>query len=194
MKFLTLTAAVCGLALTSSPAAAADDDLMALRTEAGEIVAAFSDELRGELMAAMKAGGPVNAITVCNEKAPAIAAAAEDASGWTVARSSHKLRNPENAPDAYTAAVIEDFVAREAAGEVAKSLSQSEIVEEDGKKVFRFVKAIPTGTPCLNCHGGDDVKPEVVAKLAEVYPDDAARGFSVDQMRGVFTLSKVIDE
>ena len=68
------------------------------------------------------------------------------------------------------------------------------IVEEDGQKVFRFVKAIPTAQPCLNCHGGDDVKVEVVEKLAELYPEDTARGFSVDQMRGVFTLSKTLSE
>ncbi|MCB1328100.1 MAG: DUF3365 domain-containing protein [Maritimibacter sp.] len=193
MKSILLTAALCGLGF-SAPAVAADEDIDALKTEAAEIIAAFSQELQGALMSAMKEGGPVNAINICNEKAPEIAAAAEASSGWSVARSSHKLRNPENAPDAYTAAAIADFTAREAAGETAKGLAQAEIVEENGQKVFRFVKAIPTGQPCLNCHGGEDVKPEVVAKLAELYPDDAARGFSVDQMRGVFTLSKVISD
>ncbi len=192
MKPILMTAAIVGLAL-SAPAHA-EDDVAALTAEAAEIVQAFGKELRGELLGAMKAGGPVEAIAVCNEKAPAIAASHEAASGWTVARSSHKLRNPDNAADAYTAAVIADFVAREEAGETAKAMSQAEIVEEDGQKVFRFVKAIPTAQPCLNCHGGDDVKPEVVAKLAEVYPEDTARGFTVDQMRGVFTLSKVLSE
>ncbi|MCB1357701.1 MAG: DUF3365 domain-containing protein [Maritimibacter sp.] len=191
MKPILLTAVLCSLAL-AAPARAADEDIEALKTEAAEIVASFSQELQGALMTAMKEGGPVNAIDICNEKAPEIAASAAAASGWSVARSSHRLRNPENAPDAYTAAAIADFVAREAAGEPAKGLARAEIVEEGGRQVFRFVKAIPTGQPCLNCHGGEDVKPEVVAKLAELYPDDAARGFSVDQMRGVFTLSKVV--
>ncbi len=193
MKTMLMTAALCGLAI-AAPAQAADDDMDALKAEAAEIIKAFAGELQGELLSAMKAGGPVNAISVCNEKAPAIAAAHEDASGWTVARSSHKLRSGSNVPDDFTAAVIEDFVAREEAGAVAKSLSHAEIVEADGERVFRFVKAIPTAQPCLNCHGGDNVKPEVEAKLAELYPDDQARGFSVDQMRGVFTLSKVLSE
>jgi len=193
MKTMLMTAALCGLAITA-PAQAADDELTALKTEAAAIVKAFAGELQGELLSAMKAGGPVNAIGVCNEKAPAIAKMHEDTSGWTVARSSHKLRSGSNLPDDFTAAVIADFVAREEAGEIAKSLSHAEIVEEDGQRLFRFVKAIPTAQPCLNCHGGDDVKPEVEAKLAELYPDDAARGFSVDQMRGVFTLTKVLSE
>lgn len=191
MKTILMTAAFCGLAM-SGAALAADDDVAALTAEAAQIAAAFSDELRSELMAAMKAGGPVNAISVCNEKAPAIAAAHAASSGWTVARSSHRLRNPENAPDAFTAETIADFVAREAAGEDATSLTRAEIVEEGGNRVFHFVKAIPTAQPCLNCHGGEEVKPEVVAKLTELYPEDAARGFAVDQMRGVFTFSKVL--
>lgn len=193
MKPLILTAALCGLAL-AGPALASDDEITALTGEAAGIVAAFSDELKGELMSAMKAGGPVGAISVCNEKAPGIAAAAEEASGWSVRRASHKLRNPDNAPDPYTAAVIADFVAREAEGAPASGLTKAEIVEENGQRVFRFVKAIPTAQPCLNCHGGAEVKPETEAKLAELYPTDAARGFAVDQMRGVFTLSKVLGD
>jgi hypothetical protein len=45
----------------------------------------------------------------------------------------------------------------------------------------------------LNCHGGDNVKPPIIEKLAELYPDDMARGFSEGEMRGVFTLSKQLN-
>ncbi len=59
--------------------------------------------------------------------------------------------------------------------------------------MFRMVKAIPTGEICLVCHGGAEVKPEVEARLAELYPDDRARGFGPGEMRGVFTLSKLLE-
>ena len=72
-------------------------------------------------------------------------------------------------------------------------MARAEIVEEDGHQVFRLVKAIPTGALCLNCHGGDKVQASVVEKLAEHYPGDQARGFAEGQMRGVFTLKKVLD-
>jgi Protein of unknown function (DUF3365) len=186
-------AAVASLALTAVPAMAADEDMDALKGEAQTLIKSFSGELLGALKAAMQEGGPVNAISVCNEKAPEIAAAASADSAWTIGRSSHKLRSPDNVADAYTAAAIEDFVAREAAGEAAETLAKAEIVEENGTRVFRMVKAIPTGEACLNCHGGDEVKPEVEAKLAELYPNDMARGFTLGQMRGVFTLTKVLD-
>ncbi|HQF31154.1 MAG TPA: DUF3365 domain-containing protein, partial [Hyphomicrobiales bacterium] len=68
------------------------------------------------------------------------------------------------------------------------------IVEEDGKKLFRLVKAIPTGEVCLNCHGGAEVKAETAEMLAKYYPEDQARGFTLGQMRGVFTLSREVTD
>ncbi|MGV6847189.1 MAG: Tll0287-like domain-containing protein [Marinibacterium sp.] len=165
------------------------DDKAALAAEGKALIQSFASQLQGELKAAMKAGGPVEAIGVCNASAPVIAETLSEESGWSVARSSHKLRNPGNEPDAYTAAVIDEFLKREADGAKAKDLVKTEIVTENGEKVFRMVKAIPTGEVCLTCHGAN-VKPDVEATLAEYYPDDQARGFAPGQMRGVFTLTK----
>ena len=180
------------LGVLSMPLAAQEMD--ALKAEAVVVMKQFGGALKKELQTAMKAGGPLRAIPVCNEKAPEIAKRVSSREGWTVRRSSHRLRNPENAPDAFTKAAIEDFLAREAKGETAEKLVKAAIVEEDGRKVFRIVKAIPTASICLNCHGGSEVKPEVADLLAKYYPKDEARGFKVGQMRGVFTLSKVLSE
>ena len=114
-------------------------------------------------------------------------------SGWTIARSSHKLRNLGNSPDAYTAAAIEEFLARQENGESAKEMVKAEIVEQDGQKVFRMVKAIPTGKQCLACHGGAEVSDAVATRITELYPEDKARNFNVGEMRGVFTLMKVLN-
>lgn len=188
-KLLISTALVIGLAAGSAGAGEMD----ALVAEGKELIQQFGGALKIELLAAVEAGGPVNAINVCNLQAPAMAASISEASGWSVGRSSHLLRNPANAPDEFTAVAIEEFLARQAAGEPAADLAKAAIVEEDGQQVFRLVKAIPTAGLCLNCHGGDNVKPMIVDKLAELYPDDMARGFSEGEMRGVFTLSKRLD-
>ena len=184
-----------GLALTAlllaSPAAG--DELAALKDEAKGLIKNFATELQSELVSAMKSGGPVNAIGVCNVKAPQIAAEISRGSGWSVARSSHKLRNPVNEADDFTATAIADFLKRQSDGEKPDTMVKAEIVEEDGKKVFRLVKAIPTGEVCLTCHGAESVKPEVEAALKEHYPDDKARGFKIGEMRGVFTLKKALN-
>ena len=182
-----------GLALAiATPAFGAEVE--ALKAGGKDVMMKFGGALKGELEAAMKAGGPLEAIPVCNEKAPAIAHDISAAEGWNVGRSSHKLRNPHNAPDAFTKAAIEDFLARQEKGESADTMVKAGIVEEDGKKLFRLVKAIPTGEVCLNCHGGAEVKAETAEMLAKYYPDDQARGFTLGQMRGVFTLSREVTD
>jgi len=161
--------------------------------EAKGLIKQFATQLKGELQAAMKTGGPVNAISVCKDRAPAIAHSLSEQSGWQVARTSLKTRNPDNAPDGWERAVLEQFEADKAAGKDPQTLARAETVESDGAKTFRFMKAIPTGEVCLACHGGDNVKPETEAKLAELYPEDTARGFKVGDIRGAFTLSKPLD-
>lgn len=186
---LALTAILASAAL--APASAADVDKAALAAEGKQAMMSFGKQLKGELQAAMKAGGPVNAIAVCHEKAVPIAESVSAESGWSLGRSSHKLRNPANAPDAFEKATIEDFLARQKAGESADTLVRTAIVDTPAGQSFRMVKAIPTGEVCLTCHGSD-IKPEVAAKLDELYPGDAARGFSQGEMRGVFTLEKAL--
>ena len=189
-----MTGRILGLALALSAAgSAAAEERAALAAEGKALMQAFGGKLKQELLAAIDEGGPPNAIEVCNIRAPEIAGEVSSGSGWEVARSSHRLRNPENAPDPYTAAAIEAFLAEREAGTPAEDLVRAEIVEEDGGRAFRMVKAIPTAKLCLACHGGPEVKPETEAKLAELYPEDEARGFDEGDMRGVFTLRKPLD-
>ena len=182
----------CLAPLAAAPALAGAD-LSALTEEGKRVMMKFGKTLKGELKKAVKEKGFAHAINVCNVKAPEIAEKISASEGWTVARSSHKLRNPHNAPDAFTKAAIEEFLARQAKGEDPKKMIKTAIVEENGKRVFRLVKAIPTAKLCLNCHGGDNVKPEVEAVLKEHYPEDKARGFKAGEMRGVFTLKKILE-
>ncbi|MBF0354018.1 MAG: DUF3365 domain-containing protein [Alphaproteobacteria bacterium] len=181
---LAALALFCSLA--SAPALAQDAD--ALKSQAAQNTAAFGDALKEELVGALNAGGPIAAIGACNEKAPAIAKA-KSQEGWRVGRTSLKLRNTGNTPDAWEQATLAEFEARKAKGEPAAQLAKAEIVTENGQKTFRFMKAIPTAPLCLSCHGAE-IKPEVAAKLDALYPKDKARGFAEGDLRGAFTLSK----
>jgi hypothetical protein len=184
-KLASLT--VC-VALGIVYSALAEEDADRRVVESRATIKSFAGELQAALKGAMKSGGPVEAIAVCNEKAPGIAEAHGRAKGWEVGRTSLKYRNPGNAPDQWETTVLQSFEQRKTAGEDVKKLDFGEFTELDGKKVFRYMKAIPTGEVCLNCHGGDTVKPEIEARLAEIYPDDKARGFSVGDIRGAFTI------
>lgn len=175
------------LAAAALPAFAVDEAERVAASRAA--VKDFMGTLQGELQAAMKAGGPTNAIEVCNKKAPAIAREISQAQGLRVARTSLKIRNPDNAPDAWERKVLEDFEARRRAGADPATLEHHEIVAADGKRTFRYMKAIPTAELCLNCHG-EQLDPKVSATLERLYPKDQATGFKVGDLRGAFTVSQ----
>ncbi|MCG6898232.1 MAG: DUF3365 domain-containing protein [Thiocapsa sp.] len=188
MKSIARIAATLAILITTTIHAetATEDDL----AEAKAIVQEFATTLQGELQAAIKEGGPTNAIAVCQDRAPAIAADLSERSGWQVGRTSLKTRNvAENSPDAWEAEVLARFDARRAAGEDVQPMAYAEIVGTDGGRMFRFMKAIPTAEVCLACHGSA-ITDEVAAALDERYPDDMARGYSLGDVRGAFSLSK----
>jgi hypothetical protein len=153
------------------------------------VVGDFMLLLKLELKAAMREGGPGNAIQVCKTKAPKIAADISEKNGWRVARTSLKLRNPLNEADAWELKVMNEFEKRKAAGEEFKKLEFGEIITTDGKKQFRYMKAIPTEKVCLQCHGSE-IEPEEEAALNKFYPHDQATGFKEGDIRGAFTITQ----
>ena len=188
MKNISLAGLVLSLAVSGAFAA----DNQALQDEGRANAMKLGKSLKTTLQGAMKSGGPVAAVKVCNSTASPIAEKVTAETGWAVGRTSLKLRNPDNAPDEWELAVLNKFEERKVAGESPKTLEYGETVMVDGKETFRFMKAIPTGKVCMNCHGGDQVKAEVAELIEQLYPDDKARGYKPGDLRGAFTLSKTL--
>jgi len=155
------------------------------------VVKEFMGQLKGELQTAMKTGGPVNAINVCKEQAPVIAQNLSDKHGWKVARTSLKVRNPANAPDAWETSILKSFENRKLKGEKVKPMAHFETVKTAEGESFRFMKAIPTGKVCLACHG-ENINDSVAAKLKTSYPNDKATGFKAGDIRGAFSITQPI--
>jgi hypothetical protein len=179
----------CGLLAAGAVAAEGPSH----REQAMGATAAFGKALKSELVAAMKAGGPLKAIDVCNTKAPVIAETVSLEQGMNLSRVSMKNRNPDNAPNEWQAAVLAEFEERVEAGEDAGGLSWQETVDTGDAREYRFMKAIPTGAVCLACHG-KAISPEVQAKLAELYPGDKATGFSEGDLRGAFVVTQTFSQ
>jgi len=176
--------ALCVLtAAASAPADAATEKEKAMAATAD-----FGKALKTELTGAMQSGGPLAAIEVCNTRAPGIAETVSLEQGVEVSRVSLKNRNPDNAPNDWQASVLRTFEERIEEGEDAGSLTWQKTVEVDGQQEYRFMKAIPTGAVCLACHG-KNIDPAVTAKLAELYPEDKATGYSEGDLRGAFVVT-----
>jgi hypothetical protein len=102
-----------------------------------------------------------------------------------LSRVSLKNRNPANMPNSWQTTVLEDFEQQRAAGKDVTALTWSETVSTADGREFRFMKAIPTGKICLQCHG-EKLAPEVSAVVSQLYPQDRATGFSEGDIRGAF--------
>ena len=184
--------AICCLAaalpLTQATAAEPVDEAAAAQAA----IAAFGGALKAELTSAMQAGGPLNAIEVCHSRAPAIAETVSLDSGMRLSRVSLRNRNPDNAPNEWQSAVLREFESRLAAGENPAELAWQEVAETDGQTEFRLMKAIPTASLCLACHG-EAIAPPVAEKIAELYPADRATGFREGDIRGAFVVTKTLE-
>lgn len=172
-----------GLSLSAQAA----DDLQAFTAEGKAMIPPFQQELLATVKSAMQNGGPVEAVASCQLLAPQIASAHSKAP-WSVGRTSMQLRNPANAPDAWEQQVLLEFAQQQANGQPLTGMQKVAVV--DGE--LRIMQAIPVGEPCLTCHG-KNLKPEVVAKIDQLYPNDQARGYALGQLRGAFTLRRTLD-
>ena len=167
-------------------------DKKAIVDEAKKITMAFGGALKSRLQEAMKAGGPINALSVCNTDAMPITTKAAMESNALVSRVSLKNRNPKNTPNNWQKTVLEDFDARAARGEDVNKMAFAKIVDNGEKKQLHFMKALPTGAVCLTCHGAK-IEADVQAKLTELYPADLATGYQQGQVRGAIVVVKDIN-
>ena len=190
MKRFTIAIALSAF-LSSS--AIADEDMSARVMKYRSAIKSLVMSLKSELRRAMRAGGAINALDVCHTKAEPISSKVSKQVGFSVKRTSLKPRNSNNAPDDWERAVLEQFEQRKAQGENPKRLEFVEVVENNGQRQVRYMKAIPTRGVCLRCHGSE-IAPKVMNKLQELYPNDKATGFKVGDLRGAFSITETLSK
>lgn len=161
--------------------------------DARSVAGAVPPKLLKVLSDQIAQGGVASAVPVCHEKAPQMAKAASEQSGWAIRRVSLKNRNPKAVPDAWEREALEEFDRRAAAGEDISKLEKFATVDVDGRPSYRYMKALPTQPLCLSCHGsGETIPAEVADKLHALYPNDKATGYAVGQIRGALTIRKPV--
>ncbi len=146
--------------------------------EAKTVAQAAFERLSGELGRAMAEGGPTHAIPFCSTEAGSLTAGVAEEHGVGLMRLSDRPRNPDQR------ATGEDLAALETMREERKP----EVAwEEDGTAVVRLPIVI-NNPICLNCHGGDEVAGETHRVLSELYPEDEATGYSMEDLRGIWRI------
>lgn len=191
MKKLMWMAAGVPVLLAGCAATPTAEQQAAMAADARKASGDLVQKLGGELRAAISDKGPADAISVCKERAPKIAADVSKASGFKVTRVSPKNRNPAGVPDAWEAKAQADLEKRLAAGEKPETLDTWQVVQTSQGKVFRYARALPVQPLCLTCHGDPATIPDgVKARLAAEYPLDKATGYSAGMIRGIVSVQR----
>ena len=186
---------VAAALLSASFAAPAEENIAAREAAAKQAAQSFMQELKSELTAAMKRGGPAQSVHVCSEIAPQIAGRLSRENGWRVTRVGTRVRNPMlGMPDAWEQKVLDRFSREAGAGQSFDSMSFSEVIEEPDGRYFRFMKPIGTAPQCLACHGDrESIAAPVKASLQERYPLDRATGYRAGDLRGAVSIKQPLD-
>ena len=146
---------------------------------AQEALGPFKRQLKAELVRGLEEGGAEMAIGVCSRRAPVIAAELSH-SGVRMGRTSHRLRNPVNAPAEW----VEPILAAYAEGSEGRPWVAVPLPRDE----FGYVEPIRMRAPCLRCHGSR-VEPAVRERLEALYPDDRAIDFEAGEFRGLFWVT-----
>lgn len=177
----------------SSPAAS-NADVAAPTEEEEEAVAAagpaaaiaLTGELMGRVSAAIAEGGPAYAIDFCSEEALPLTLSVADELGVVIKRTSSRVRNPENAPDADERAALAYFEEQIDAGNALPE----HLIRPVGDET-RYYRPIIVAELCTACHGPrDTLDPAVQDVLDRRYPDDQATGYSAGDFRGLIRVSR----
>jgi hypothetical protein len=141
-------------------------------------------------MGKMQKEGPVAALKFCNERAYPLTDSMATVHNAKIKRVSDKARNPRNKANAQEMEHIAFFKDKIRANEVYEP-----IVIENGDYTH-FYAPIVTNDMCLKCHGKPtvDIGSEVVSILNERYPEDAANGYSTNEVRGIWSITFQKDE
>jgi hypothetical protein len=140
---------------------------------------ALQTRLGARLLEVMGKDGPAAAMDVCRVDAPSLAQAVNTESGFPLGRTSHKLRNPENAPRAWVKEPLDA-----AAGQPVANVKPLVVDLGDSLGVLKPIGVL---APCIQCHGTtQQMAPGVADLLKAHYPQDAATGFAVGDFRGFF--------
>lgn len=170
----------------------ADEPTRAALDDARRAATELVTGVRGELLKAIEASGPLRAIVVCKYTVPEIASAISRKYGARVTRVTLTPRNPALGwGDAWEQKVLMAFDERVARGEKADGMEHWEVVAEPSGRFLRYMRVLPMQPACMHCHGpAEQISEPIRQQLAHDYPHDRATGVLPGKVRGAVTYKK----
>lgn len=142
-------------------------------------------ELGKNLMQTIQKKGTKAAVTFCNKEAYPITERMAIAQNATIKRVSDKPRNPKNQANSKEMTFISQFKTAIAGNKTYQPITEI----KNGRT--HFYAPITTNSMCLQCHGttNKDIQPDVLNTILQLYPQDKATGYGVNEVRGLWSIT-----
>jgi hypothetical protein len=183
---------MCALALVAAcapePETPAPADIRAARSAAFD----FDQRMARDIVARLDRGeDPVAVWLAYADHAPDWGRQISNAAEIDFSRTALGVRNPANAPDDWERRQMEQMSFMLDTGLDPETLEVSAIVLEDGLRVFRWMRPVLMGEPCLACHG-EAIDPRIRLLIGQEYPLDEATGYAAQQFGGAYSARRVL--
>jgi hypothetical protein len=142
--------------------------------------------LVGRLNRALTAGGPAAAVAVCRDEAQQLTRTIGATHNLAIGRTSHRLRNPANAPRPWALPTVTAHAGRPVAE------ARPQVLDLGGR--LGVLRPIGTLDFCGTCHGPRErVDAAIGDVLRTAYPQDQAIGFAPGDLRGWIWVEVALD-
>jgi len=160
-------------------------------TKGKEIATATQAELLKVVQGAIASGGPAYAVTYCNVEALPLKDSLSALYNCTIQRLSTKYRNPADKP--LTEIETEQLKSYEIMHGKGETLTPAVYIVGEEVEYYQAIN-IASGA-CLLCHGdpATQIAEETLSTIRELYPNDLATGYALNDFRGVWKITFLYD-
>ena len=165
---------------------------LVILNEAKNLLKETAKQYKNTLIKGLQHNNLKKALKYCNKEVAQLVSK-DNEKGFAIKRVSLRPRNKNNYPNLYEKEILEKFNKLSLKDNKNLALEHSEIIKDKNNNKFVYIKAIRIKEVCLNCHGSninDDLKKEI----QNIYPDDKAINYKLNDIRGAFVMYRDIKD
>lgn len=176
---------VLSCAHKNNPQAIDENTYASFMTNGQKIANQSQATLLSNVSKAIQQGGTAYAVEFCNTRASSITDSLSREYNCEISRVSDKFRNPDNQLTSDTEKQLWNWFSKS-----QENGAMHDTLVRDGNQLV-YYKPIVTAMPtCLKCHGPmEEIDPTTYQKLELLYPNDHARGYELNQLRGLWKIA-----
>jgi len=192
MKFKQFLILLFLLITSISNSESSETNKSVILNEAKNLLKETAKQYKNTLIQGLQHNNLIKALKYCNKEVKQLISK-DNEKGFAIKRVSLRPRNKNNYPNLYEKEILEKFNKLSLKDNKKLVLEHSEIIKDKNNNKFVYVKAIRIKEVCLNCHGSN-INDNLKQEIKNLYPDDKAINYKLNDIRGAFVMYRNIKD